>query len=59
MPVGQAEPQLDDGLLAGPERVQDLLKLVLQHDERRGFHRHHGVGILDEVPEVGVFLADR
>src|SRR5215471_18970478 len=36
VPVGQPEPQLDDLLLAPGEAVQDLLQLVLQHDERGG-----------------------
>src|SRR6185437_10067387 len=58
MAVGQAEPQLDDALLADAEVVQDLLELVLQHDERGRLHGHDRVRVLDEVPEVGVFLAD-
>src|SRR5215471_4265474 len=57
--VGQPEPQLDDLLLPAGQGVQDLLELILQHDERRGLHRHHGVGVLDEVAQVGVFFADR
>src|ERR1700722_3626562 len=58
MAVHQAEPELDDLLLARGQGIQDLLQLILEHDEGCGLDGHHGVRVLDEVPEVGVFLAD-
>src|SRR6202453_4464635 len=59
MPVGQPEPQLDDPLLPIGELAQLSLQLILQHDEGRRLHRHHGVRVLNEVTQVGFFLADR
>src|SRR5215510_15588075 len=40
--VGQPEPQPDDTGLALRERLQYLLKLVLQQRERDGVHGHDG-----------------
>src|SRR5687768_10790246 len=58
--VGEAEPELDDLLLPLAQRVQDRLELLLQEDERRRVDGDDGLGVLDEVAEVGVLLlADR
>src|SRR4026209_1451524 len=58
--VRQSEPELDDLLLPLRERMEDGAELLLQQDERGRVHRNDGVGVLDEVAEVGIlFLADR
>src|SRR5260221_7266574 len=59
MAVEQAEPQLNDALLARCESIKHLLELILQHHEGRCLDGHHRIGVLDEVAEVRVFFADR
>src|SRR5918992_1933368 len=58
--VGEAEAELDDLLLPLREGVQDRVELLLEQDEAGRVDRDDGVGVLDEVAEVGVLLlADR
>src|SRR5918994_7300324 len=54
--VGEAEAELDDLLLPLREGVQDRVELLLEQDEAGRVHGHDGVGVLDEVAEVGVLL---
>ena len=54
--VQQPEPELDDLFLPLRKRVEDRLELLVEEDGRRGVDGHHRVGVLDEVPEVGVLL---
>jgi hypothetical protein len=45
-----------DLLLPLGQGVEDRLELLLEEGERHGVVRHHRVGVLDEVSEVGVLL---
>src|ERR671923_2595191 len=54
--IDQPEPQLDDLLLALRQRVEHRLELLLEEDERGRVDRDHGLGVFDEVAEVGVLL---
>jgi hypothetical protein len=58
--VGQAEAQPHDTCLALGQRGEHRVELLLQQRERHRVDGHHGLGVLDEVAELGVALvADR
>jgi hypothetical protein len=59
MTVRETEAELDDPLLTVGQGPQDAVELVLEQDERRRLDGHDGVGVLDEVAEVGILLSDR
>jgi hypothetical protein len=52
--VADAEAHLDDALLAGRERLQEGLRLLLEVDDVLG--RGHRGAVLDEVLQMRVFL---
>src|SRR6266545_5684163 len=58
LPVGQAEPELDDPPLPVRQRPEDRDDLVLHHAEGRCFEGGDGLDVLDELSEPVLFLAD-
>src|SRR4029453_19418256 len=58
--VAQAEAHLDDLLLARRQGLEERFRLLLQVDVDDRFRRADHVAVLDEVPQMRVFLlADR
>src|SRR5437870_565034 len=58
--VGPTEAEPQHLLLAGRERVEDLVRLLTQGDADDRLHGRHDLLVLDEIAEVAVFfLADR
>src|SRR2546422_940649 len=57
--VGEAEAQAQYLLLAGRQRVQDLVGLLAQGEADDRLHRRHHLLVLDEIAQVAVlFLPD-
>src|SRR4029450_6316235 len=58
--VREAEAQPQNLLLAGRERVEDLVGLLAQAEPDDRLHRRDDLLVLDEIAQVTVFLlADR
>src|SRR5260221_8131741 len=56
MAVEQAEPQLNDALLARRESIKHLLELILQHHEGHTLYGQHPIRALYKDPEVRVLF---
>ena len=59
MTVNKAKAQLDNLALTIGKRIEHLGELLLQHGEAGGIGRNDGLGVLNEVAQLGIlFLAD-